>query len=138
MDCCCNTDMTPLQIFRIVAPEFNDIGDDDVLSYFSLFKIHISKRKFGKAYNQALAYLTAHKLKMMGYGVDDANVGTIATSLRLSSASEGETSVSFGTNQSTMLQPDAEYTLTIYGLEYLTLLRNSIVPIVSAGETFGF
>lgn len=34
----------------------------------------------------------------------------------------------------THLQVDAEYALTVYGLEFLTLRRNAIIPIVSAGE----
>ena len=132
-----------LKIFRIVASEFNGIpdGDDEsggILTYFSIFSDLISVSRFGKSYPKALAYLTAHKLKMMGLGVDSDNIGSIAASLRLSSASEGETSVSFSTNQGTNMQPDAEYALTIYGLEFLTLKRNAIIGIVSAGEGCGW
>nr|DAN10122.1 MAG TPA: Protein of unknown function (DUF4054) [Caudoviricetes sp.]DAP27630.1 MAG TPA: Protein of unknown function (DUF4054) [Caudoviricetes sp.] len=58
----------------------------------------------------------------------------IGDSLRISSYSEGGTTVSFGTNQTVNLQSDAEYALTVYGLEYLTIRRNAIIPIISAGE----
>lgn len=139
--------MTALEIFRMVAIEFAEIPDDNVvdedtgkvvkagvISYMELYSSQISKKRFGSTYERALAYLTAHKLKMLGYGNDEN--GTIADSLRVSSFSEGESSISFSTNQQTNLQPDAEYALTVYGLEFLTLKRQVIVPIVSAGEGF--
>lgn len=136
--------MEALEIFRIVAKEFNDIPDEDVVdgsgkvtqygvkSFISLYADQISEKRFGSLYQKALAYLTAHKLKMNGYG--DTGTGTIADSLRVGSYSEGETSISYTTGQQTNLQVDAEYALTVYGLEFLTLKRNVIIPIVSAGE----
>ena len=141
--------MEALQIFRIVASEFNDIPDEDVTdpdtgkvvthgvkTYLELYSDQISEKRFGKTYQKALAYLTAHKLKMNGYG--NSENGTIGDSLRVSPYSEGETSVSYSTNQQSNLQVDAEYALTVYGLEFLTLRRNAIIPIVSAGERRGY
>ena len=138
--------MDALGIFRMVAQEFADIPDEDevdsatgkvkrygIQTYIDLFSEQISKKRFGASYQKALAYLTAHKLKMMGFGTDEG-LGSIGLSLRISSASEGGASVSFSTNQSTNLNPDAEYALTVYGLEFLTLRRNAIIPIISAGE----
>ena len=68
---------------------------------------------FGKLYDQALALLTAHRLKMAGYG--DSTYGTVGDTLRIGSYSEGETSVSFTVNQGTNLLVDAELALTPYG-----------------------
>ncbi len=136
--------MQALAIFRIVAPEFADIPDENVVdeygnvtqygvnAYMDLYKDQISEKRFGATYQKALAYLTAHKLKMSGFG--DTSNGKIADSLRVGSYSEGETSISYTTNQGTNLQVDAEYALTVYGLEFLTLRRNAIIPIISAGE----
>lgn len=136
--------MQALDIFRIVAPEFADIPDENVedgtgtitqygvKAYMDLYKDQISEKRFGATYQKALAYLTAHKLKMLGHG--DTSNGKIADSLRVGSYSEGETSISYTTNQGTNLQVDAEYALTVYGLEFLTLRRNAIIPIISAGE----
>ncbi len=129
-----------LKIFRIVATEFAAIPDDDqadtdvigINTYLDLFSDQISEKRFGKAYTKALAYLTAHKLKMMDKGKDDG-FGPVGAALRVSSASEGETSVSFGNAVSTA-DAESEYGLTIYGIEFLTLKRNAIIPIVSAGE----
>ena len=137
--------MDALEIFRLVAPEFSGMPDDDVKdpgsgkvtqygirSFLELYADQISRKRFGRAYQKALAYLTAHKLKMNGYGGTEN--GKIADSLRVGSYSEGETSISYTTNQQANLQCDAEYALTVYGLEFLTLRRNAIIPIVSAGE----
>ena len=135
--------MNALEIFRMVAGEFSNLPDDDVVnegkvtqygvkSFIKLYSDQISEKRFGASYQKALAYLTAHKLKMNGYG--DTGTGSIADSLRVGSYSEGETSISYTTGQQTNLQVDAEYALTVYGLEFLTLRRNAIIPIVSAGE----
>ncbi len=138
--------MNALEIFRMVAVEFQNMPDEDIIdegtgkvvtrgirSFLDLYADQISRKRFGKSYEKALAYLTAHKLKMNGYG-ENSFSGNIGDSLRVSSYSEGETSISFSTGQSTNLQVDAEYALTVYGLEFLTLRRNAIIPIISAGE----
>ena len=141
--------MDALAIFRLVATEFADMPDDDIVdadtgkvtkygvnSFLQLYSDQISEKRFGKSYQKALAYLTAHKLKMNGYGNNEN--GVIGDSLRVGSYSEGETSISYTTNKQTNLQVDAEYALTVYGLEFLTLRRNAVIPIISAGEGPGY
>lgn len=136
-----------LRIFRIVATEFKHIPDEDTIddqghvvygikTYMELFSKFVSCRKFGGAYAMALAYLTAHKLKMMDMGdaSGDDGLGSMALGLRIASASEGETSVSFGSGMAGSQDPDADFAMTIYGLEFLKLRRGAIVSIVSAGE----
>ncbi len=124
--------MTALQIFRLVATEFDDLSTETVEGWIELTEPMISRRRFGKLYEQALALLTAHRLKMSGYG--DTALGRVGDSLRVGSYSEGETSVSFTVNQQTNLLADAELALTPYGLEYLSLRRLVIIPVRSAGE----
>lgn len=124
--------MTVVEIFRLVATEFQDLDDEKVNAWVELTAPLISKKVFGKLYDQALALLTAHRLKMAGYG--DSAYGTVGDTLRIGSYSEGETSVSFTVNQGTNLLVDAELALTQYGLEFLTLRRLVVIPIRSAGE----
>lgn len=124
--------MEPLEIFRMIAPEFKEVSDDDVLKWMELAKPFVSRRKFGKAYCHALAYLTAHKLKMSGHG--DSLLGSVDDALRVSSYSEGETSISFSISQANNLAVDAEYSLTSYGLQFLSIRRSKIISIVSSGE----
>lgn len=121
-----------VRIFRLVATEFETLDDETVEAWLSLTSPLISKKVFGKLYDQAVALLTAHRLKMAGYG--DNQYGTIGDTLRIGSYSEGETSIGFNVNQGTSLMADAELTLTPYGLEYLTLRRLVVIPIHSAGE----
>lgn len=124
--------MTPIETFRLVATEFSDMKDDAVFQWLELTSPLISKRVFGKLYEQALALLTAHRLKMAGYG--DKAYGTVGDTLRIGNYSEGETSIGFTVNQATNLLVDAELTLTPYGLEYLSLRRLAVIPVRSAGE----
>ncbi|TZE83541.1 DUF4054 domain-containing protein [Calorimonas adulescens] len=124
--------MTPIEVLRLLAPEFSSISDEVITQWIELFTPFVSAKRFGDTYNQALALLTAHKLKMAGYG-DNTN-GTIGDTLRVGSYSEGETSIGYTVNQGTNLLNDAELTLTTYGLQYLSLRRARIIPIVSAGE----
>lgn len=125
--------MDAFDIIQQTMKEFEKVPPETIKVFISLAEPLVSKKRFGGLYPQALAYLTAHKLKMSGYGTQ-SGIGTIADSLRVSSYSEGEASISFSTNQQSNLQKDAEYALTTYGLQFLTLRRKCIVPIVSAGE----
>lgn len=87
-------------------------------------------------YQQALAYLAAHKMKMSGFG-KTIGIGTIGDTIGLSSVSEGETSVSFSNNQAANITTDSEFGLTVYGMQYLQLRKRCIVTIVSAGVEHG-
>lgn len=56
--------MEAFEIIRAAMTEFAQVEDDRVKDFISLAEPLISKRKFGKLYPQALAYLTAHKMWM--------------------------------------------------------------------------
>ena len=124
--------MTAIEIFRLIATEFKTVPDESLGKWLELTAPYISKRRFGRLYDQALALLTAHRMKMAGYG--DSSYGTVGDTLRVGSFSEGETSIGFTTNQATNLLADGELALTPYGLEYLSLRCMVIIPIRSAGE----
>lgn len=121
-----------VKIFRLMATEFADLNAETVESWMELTEPIISREVFGKLYDQALALLTAHRLKMAGYG--DSSYGTVGDTLRIGSYSEGETSIGFTVNQGTNLMVDAELALTPYGLEYLSLRRLVVISVRSAGE----
>ena len=124
--------MSALEIFRMVATEFGDVKDEEVQKWLQPTAPMISQKRFGKLYDQAHALLTAHRMKMAGYG--DSSYGTVGDTLRVGNFSEGETSIGFTTSQATNLLADGELALTPYGLEYLSLRRLVIIPIRSAGE----
>jgi len=131
----------PFAIFRLIAPEFSGTSDDDVDMWISLTRPLVSKRRFGSVYGQALALLAAHRMSLGGAHGEDplADIGKIGVGglMRVTDYSEGETSVGFNSDMSQYAQADAELTLTPYGVQYLTLRRKCIVPIISAGDANG-
>jgi hypothetical protein len=124
--------MTTIQVFRLIAPEFKPVGDGDLADWIELVKPYISKKVFGKFYDQALAYLAAHKMKLAGLG--DDTYGTVAESMRLASVSEGDSSISFNSAQAPTTTGDSEYLITPYGVQFVNIKRYVIIPIHVSGE----
>ncbi len=120
-----------LPVFRIVSTEFSGSSDEDVTTWLELTTPFVNEKVFGKLYSQALAYLTAHRMKVAGLG--DDTYGSISDTLRVSSFTEGEAAISFNTSQTTNLLSNAELSLTTYGLAFLSIRRICSVPIRSAG-----
>lgn len=127
--------MTAVEIIRLVAPEFSEVDDTVISKWVEIVKPMVSQKRFGELYEQALAYLVCHKLKMAGNGANPlGELGTIGIGFSIGSVSEGGTSVSFGAGQSSNLATDAELALTAYGLQFLSLRRLVIIPIRCSGE----
>lgn len=125
--------MTAIEVIRLVGPEFESVYDDAIADWISLVEPMVSKKKFGKLYHQAIGLLVCHKLKMAGLG-ESGMIPSIADTARITSVTEGKTSVSFANNQYQKADPDAEFYLTSYGMQYLTLRRGLIVPILCSGQ----
>lgn len=124
--------MEAFDIIRNTMNEFDEVSDDKIMTFVALSEALISKKKFGKLYQQALSYLAAHKMKLSGLG--STTIGaTIGDTIGLSSVSEGETSVSFSNSQAGNVASDAEYGLTMYGMQYLQLRKRCIPTIVVSG-----
>lgn len=126
-----------LDILRTIAPEFKAVSDEQVQKFLELCVPLVSKSRFGKLYDQSLALLAAHRMKLSGLGVSviggSSGEGGAAAGFQLASVAEASVNVSFNTaniNTGT----DSWYALTPYGLEFLNLRRLLIMPITSAGE----
>ena len=126
--------MNALIIIKITMKEFADVPDEEIRNYISLAEPLISKKRFGKLYEQALAYLAAHYMKTLGGLGKKSIVGTIGDTYGIASVTEGKTSVSFSTTQSGTGKEDIEYSKTLYGSMYLTLRNKVAVPIICGGE----
>lgn len=118
--------MTAIEIVRLTAEEFKDVSDETLEKWLEIVRPMVNKKKFGKLYEQALACLVCHKLKMAGNG--STEFGSITDIGRVSSVSEGGTSVSFATTTAGDTR-DAEYKLTSYGVQYIALRNRCVVPI---------
>ncbi len=126
--------MDALEIIRKTMKEFESVKDEDIKIYMELAEPLISKKRFGKLYDQALAYLTAHKMKVLGGFGKKTIAGTIGDTYGIASVTEGKTSVSFTNSQQSLGNENAEYSTTSYGSMYLSLRNRVPVPIICGGE----
>ncbi len=127
--------MEAFDIIRKTMKEFSAVTDDDVKIYINLSAPLVSKKRFGNLYEQAVAYLAAHRMKMDGRGVTVCSFGSMGNMIGISSISEGEVSVSFTNSQSSSASSsDSELGLSVYGVQFLQLRRSCIVPILCSGE----
>ena len=130
----------PLKVFRIVAAEFSTVDDETVNLWLGLTAPLVSRKRFGKVYEQALALLTAHRMKM-AVGSDESaggafdDMGGAGAAFKIGSYTSGGESVSFNSAALTSkLSTDAEYSQTVYGVQYLTLRKQYGIAIINAGE----
>lgn len=127
--------MTAKEIIRLTCSEFDSVSDELLDKWIEIARPFVSKKHFGKLYEQALAFLVCHKLVLAGKVENPlGDIGAIGMSFGVSSVSEGGSSISFNTNQSSNLAKDAELALTKYGLQYLSIRRMVVVPIHCSGE----
>lgn len=119
--------MELLTLLRTIAPEFEELEDTVLQTWLDLTQPLVSKSAFGAAYEQAVAYLAAHRMKMAGLGAEGA-FGNIADRTGVVSYTEGATSVSFGNNTG-VAGAESSRSLTTYGMEYLRL-KQTIIPIM--------
>ncbi len=117
--------MTPVEFVKFVAKEFVNVDDVIIEGWLEVTSPLVSKSAFAEHYNIALAYMTAHKMKMSGLG--ENQFGTIADTLNVASISEGEQSISFVNNGA---NKDSELSLTIYGAQFITLRNTCIIPVI--------
>ncbi len=125
--------MTPLEAFRVVAPEFAATPDATVEGALAIVATELSASKFGSDYAKAHAYLAAHFLAWQGI-VAAGSTGGAATGGRITAEREGDLSRSYADNSRA---PSAGGSFadnmdrTAYGLEYRRLARKHIVPIMT-------
>lgn len=125
------TGMDVLKAFRTIGSEFKNVEDEQIQDYMDLFSPMVSQEKFGKNYSLALALYVAHKMKLHGLSGDvDDSKKNAARNVGVASYSEGDTSISYSDPaNSGSTETDAELTLTLYGIEFMRLLRSCIISI---------
>lgn len=123
--------MTVVEMVRLISgDEFTNMTDADIEAWDEFVSPFVSKKQFGKLYDRAKALLICHKMKMAGYGDSSlGELGKIGNSFVASSVSDGGSSISFANSGANNTQMNAEYGMTVYGMQYLQLLKAVIVPI---------
>ena len=126
--------MEALDIIRLVGDEFSGVSDAVVGQWIELARPFVSKKVFGKLFEQALAYFTCHMMKISGNGVDLlgdlGKMGGSAGVAGIQSISDGGSSISFAWSGAQAVT-SAEMVLseTVYGRQYLAIARLVVVPI---------
>ena len=129
--------MTVLETIRVIGDEFEEISDYKIEELIEVYAPFVSKKAFGSFYENALANLICHKLKMMGYGNDTfGEFGSVGIGYGgISSISEGGTSISFtGGGAANGSFANGDLDRTAYGMQFLQIRKLAIVPIRSSGE----
>ncbi len=120
---------------KIGGGEFDDLYDEDIEWWDEFVTPLVSKKQFGKLYNHAKALLICHKLSMAGLGENSlGELGKIKNGFAASSVSDGGSSISFANTGAGNLAMNAEYGMTVYGTQYLQLLKMCVMPIHISGE----
>lgn len=131
--------MSVISNIRRIGAEFKEIPDEELCEWIHMFAPLVSKKQFGKLYELVLAYVVCHKLKMSGKGEELmggalGSMGAIGAGFLANSVSDGGTSISLASGAGRNTQSDSEFTLTVYGQQYLQLRKTLIVPIHVSGE----
>ena len=124
--------MTVVEMVRLISgEEFSNMTDAEIEAWDEFVSPLVSKKQFGKLYDRAKALLICHKMTMAGLGNNAlGELGKIGNSFVASSVSDGGSSISYANGgASGNIQMNAEFGFTVYGMQYLQLLKMVIVPI---------
>lgn len=120
-----------LSTFRLVASEFNDVDDEKVNSMIELQGVRISHKAFGDKYDLAVAYLTAHAFKLDEILKGGGASSGVLISGAITSEKEGSISVGYAPPSLSRYNDGSLYTKTAYGLLFLELRSQCIVPVMT-------
>ena len=83
---------TPLEIFRLIAPEFAAVNDDTVTAYLDLASNFVCSGKYGKSINLDIALMAAHIMASPGGYSNDGST----SAGRITSRKEGDLQITYG------------------------------------------
>lgn len=116
-----------LKVFRVIAPEFASMTDEEVTEMLELFSPMVSKKTFGTKYNLAMAYFVAHILSLN-------NVYTSVTGASSDASAAGVKREKEGDLEREYAIPDASDYMsllykTYYGRMYLQIMKMCAIGI---------
>ena len=116
-----------LKVFRVIAPEFNNLTDEEVTAMLELFSPMVSKHTFGNKYNLALAYFVAHIISLNNVYTTTAGASFDASVAGVKREKEGDLEREYAI-------PDASDYMsllykTYYGRMYLQIMKMCAIGI---------
>ena len=116
-----------LKVFRVIAPEFSNLTDEEVTAMLELFSPMVSKNTFGTKYNLALAYFVAHIIALNGVYATTQGSSTDGSVAGIKREKEGDLEREYAI-------PDASDYMsllykTYYGRMYLQIMKLCAIGI---------
>ena len=116
-----------LKVFRVIAPEFSNLTDEEVTAMLELFSPMVSKNTFGTKYNLALAYFVAHIIALNGLYATTEGSSTDGSVAGVKREKEGDLEREYAI-------PDASDYMsllykTYYGRMYLQIMKLCAIGI---------
>ena len=116
-----------LKVFRVIAPEFSNLTDEEVTAMLELFSPMVSKNTFGTKYNLALAYFVAHIIALNGLYATEQGSSTDGSVAGVKREKEGDLEREYAI-------PDASDYMsllykTYYGRMYLQIMKMCAIGI---------
>ena len=116
-----------LKVFRVIAPEFSNLTDEEVTAMLELFAPMVSKNTFGAKYNLALAYFVAHIIALNGVYATTQGSSTDGSVAGVKREKEGDLEREYAI-------PDASDYMsllykTYYGRMYLQIMKLCAIGI---------
>ena len=116
-----------LKVFRVIAPEFSEMTDEEVTKMLELFAPMVSKNTFGTKYNLAMAYFVAHIIALNNVYTTTAGASSDASVAGVKREREGDLEREYAI-------PDASDYMsllykTYYGRMYLQIMKLCAIGI---------
>lgn len=125
--------MTALEELRRAAPEFAEVGDRDVTALMESLSPMVGKKAFGRMWPLAMAYYTAHMLKVqeaLSSGESAAGGAASAFMTGIQSMTENKLSISFrDPSSSGKTAADEALSRTLYGQMFLALRAQCVIAV---------
>lgn len=119
-----------LTIFRLVAPEFSEVDNSEIMLQIDFCKDFVSERKFGKFYGKAVSYYVAHLLKIYAIADENGSESGIITTNGVVMEKEGDLQRQYSTSENSDISVDM-LKKTMYGKLFLQLRSMCIVPVLT-------
>lgn len=123
-----------LTAFRAFAPEFSETSDEMIQARIDFVCDFISKKKFGRFYDNALLCLVAHYLTLQQTVADEGAASATLTAGAVVTEKEGDLERRYADGSggaASSTDPDVLYKKTAYGLMFLQLRAMVIVPALT-------
>ena len=120
-----------VELFRLLAPDLADAKEDMIIAMRNLCEPMLNKERFGDLYDQALAYLVAHRLAYINVIAENGAGSSAAPAGSLVSEKEGDLARSYSSSGVGTGSYIDNLDKTAYGMEFKRIRDMCIVSIVT-------